>query len=263
MITFERRQRLLQILSDNPGLRVPEIAQRLNVSEGTIRNDLQALSDTGQLTRVRGGAVLAEQTTPNPLNFATRASSQEKAKTCIARLAAGLVEDGDSLILDASTTVYYLAGFLKSRQGLTVITNGIETARVLAQNASNHVLLVGGLLKADGTSITGTLGEQFLKDIFARKAFVSCSGFTPEVGLTEVDIQEVQLKRIMIASASSVFALIDSSKFGRIDLTPFARTEQIKQIFTDCDLSPSWVERLEQAGIIYTLCSESGTANPS
>ena len=261
MTSFERRQRLLRLLSENPGLRVPDLAQRLHVSEGTIRNDLGALSHAGQLTRVWGGAVLAEASTGSPQTFAARAGSREIAKTCIARLAAELVEDGDSLILDASTTVYYMATYLKNRQGLTIITNGIETGRHLAQNASNMVLLVGGLLRSDGTSITGTLGEHFLKDLYARKAFVSCSGFTPEAGLTEVDLQEVQLKRRMIASANTVYALIDSSKFGRIDLTPFARTEQIKHIYTDCHLSPEWVERMNQHNIPITLCDESHSLN--
>ncbi len=257
MTIFERRQRLLNAIHETPGLRVPELASLLGVSEGTIRNDLKAMDAAGQLTRVRSGAI----PTNNHLlgrvqNFASRVRTHEKTKGCIARQAAYLVEDGDAIILDASSTVFALGDHLYNRKKLTVITNGIEVGRELARNPTNIVILVGGLLHSDGASITGSFGEQFLKDIHVKKAFVSCSGFSPEIGMTEVDIQEVQMKRRMIASAGLVIALIDSSKFGLIDLTPFARPEQIAHIYTDCDLSTAWQEQLTAQGIPFTLCAE-------
>jgi DeoR family transcriptional regulator of aga operon len=98
------------------------------------------------------------------------------------------------------------------------------------------------------------MGEQFLGDYHIKTAFVSCSGFTPEGGLTEVDIFEAQIKRRMIASSGSTVALIDASKFGRMDLTVFARTDQITHLFTDCSLSPEWVKKLKKAGLPFTLC---------
>ena len=139
LTTFERQQRLLDIIREQPGIRVPEIARTLDVSEGTIRNDLRALSKSGQLTRVRGGAIVDRQRLSSPA-FTSRARISEDAKRHIARWAAELVEDGDTLLFDASTTIYYLAEFLKDRKNLTVVTNGIEVARSLAQNSSNNVI---------------------------------------------------------------------------------------------------------------------------
>ncbi len=252
--TYQRRQKLLELIRSEPGLRVPELAARLDVSEGTIRNDFIALSQTGQVTRVRGGAIILDSRSPSSPAFTTRASVFSDDKDTIARLASKQVWDGASILLDASTTVYAMARYLQDRRGLRVITNGIEVGRLLAGNLSNTVILLGGVLKPDGSSITGSLSERFLRDLNISTAFVSCSGFTLQAGLTEVDIHEAQIKEIAIRSSQSVIALIDSSKFGRADLTPFARLNQITHLFTDANLSTEWQDRLAQAGLPYTLC---------
>ena len=255
MITFERRQRIITILREQPGIRVPEVAELLNVSEGTIRNDLNSLAGAGQVTRVRGGGVLLEEQTSRSTIFSTRLMTHRFAKQAIARQAADLVQDNDSILLDSSTSSYYLACCLKARRDLAVITNGIESARELARNSSNTVILLGGVLRVDGTAINVPLSEQILTEYHLKTAFLSCSGFTLEGGPTEVDIYEAQIKRKFIASSGSLIALIDSSKFGRADLTAFASMEQITHLFTDSDLPPAWVKKLEQAAVPFTLCN--------
>jgi ribose transport system substrate-binding protein len=255
LTTFERRQRLLELLRIQPGVRVPELAAILSVSQGTVRNDLEALAENNQVTRVHGGAVLADDRPLSSPSFFSRAHQNEASKLMIARWAAELVEDGDSILLDASTTVCYIARYLKDRRKLRVITNGIEVARLLAGNPSNTVVLVGGVLNTDGSSITGPLGEQFYQDLHIQKAFVSGSGFTLEAGLTEVHIYEAKLKSKAISSANTVIALVDSSKFGKVDLTPFARIEQIDHLFTDNNLSQAWIGQLKQSCLTFTVCA--------
>lgn len=254
MISFERRQQLLIILRENPGIRVPELSGLLNVSEGTIRNDLSALSKSGQLMRVRGGAVIQGEERSQNAAFTARAGINTINKQMIARRAAELVEDGDSIILDASSSVFHLAHHLQERRNLRVVTNGIEVARQLSQNPYNTVILVGGLLGSDGNSITGLLSDLFLKDLHVKKAFVSCSGFTVQEGLTEVNIHEAQLKRKMIGCANKIIALVDSSKFGKIDLTLFAKSNQISHLFTDDKLRFEEEKQMQDAGIPYTIC---------
>jgi len=256
LTSFERRQRLLDLVRKQSGLRVTEIAQALGVSEGTVRNDMNALADSGQLTRVWGGAVAAGEADCGNPTFTSRAAVNQVAKQVIARRAAELIRDGDTLWLDSSTTVYHLAGYILERQGLKVVTNGIETARILARNVTNSVILLGGLMRTDGASVIGPLAEQILRDIHIQTAFVSCSGFAPEVGLTEVDIYEAQLKSRSIQSAAEVVALVDSSKIGKLDLTPFIRPEQISHLFTDDKISPAWEENLRRSQIKHTICSE-------
>jgi DeoR/GlpR family transcriptional regulator of sugar metabolism len=208
------------------------MAEALGVSEGTVRNDLNSLESDGWLTRQHGGAVLREQARFNDISFSTRYQEHSTEKILMARHAAELVEDGDSILLDASSTVYYLSLAIQERQRLRVVTNGLDSARLLAKNPSNSVILIGGVLNQDGSSVTGLFSEQTVRELHTQKAFVSCSGFILERGMTEVHL-EAQLKRLAIESAAQVIALIDLSKFGRLALVPFAHTEQINRIYTD------------------------------
>jgi len=256
LTTYERRQSLLDILRKQPGLRVSEIARVLGVSEGTVRNDFNALEEEGRLKRVHGGAVLMEQNQFQNNSFVRRYNQNIAAKLAIAREAALLVNDVDSIFLDASSTCYYLARALSERVKLRVMTNGFEVARELAQNASNSVILVGGVVNNDSSSVTGLLSEQIIAEMRIEKAFFSCSGFSIERGMTEVHFEEAQLKRKAIESSKQVIALIDSSKFGKEDLTPFARPDQITHLFTDSAIDNEWKTRLERANMSFKACVE-------
>jgi DeoR/GlpR family transcriptional regulator of sugar metabolism len=255
MIPLKRQQQLVDLLRQEPGLAVPELAVRLGVSPGTVRNDLRTLAEGGQVVRVRGGGtVLPETPAFAGLGFAARARQNEAAKRAIGRAAAALVQDGDSILLDASTSVYHLGHCLQNLHNLRIITNGIEVARLLAQNPTHLVMLVGGTLRAGAQSVTGPWSLRYLDEVCTRFAFISGSGFTPESGLTEVDLYEAEFRVRAIGSATQVIALVDSAKYGKIDLTPSVRPERITQVFTERALDPAWVARLQRAGLSYTLC---------
>jgi DeoR/GlpR family transcriptional regulator of sugar metabolism len=254
LTAYARRQSLLEILRKQAGLRVTELAEALGVSEGTIRNDLNALEEAGRLKRVHGGAVLTNQEQFQSNSFLRRFRQNAAAKLAIAREAAVLINDGDSILLDASSTAYFLARVLVGREKLRVMTNGFEVARQLAQNLSNTVILIGGVVSNDSSSVTGLLSEKIIAEMHIEKAFFSCSGFSLERGMTEVHLEEAQLKRKAIESSRQVFALIDSSKFGKEDLTPFARPAQIAHLFTDSGISREWKVRLQSANIPFTVC---------
>jgi DeoR/GlpR family transcriptional regulator of sugar metabolism len=252
--TYERRQSLLEMLRKQPSLRVPELAKALDVSEGTVRNDLNALEEEGRLRRVHGGAVLNDQDQFQNHSFLRRYRENVAAKIAIAREAALLVNDGASILLDASSTIYYLARALSERQELRVVTNGFEVARKLAQNPSNNVILIGGVVNNSSSSVTGLLSERIIDEMRFEKAFLSCSGFSLERGMAEVLFAEAQIKRKVIESSKELYALVDSSKFGREALTPFARPTQITHIFTDSNITVEWQGRLQQANIPFTVC---------
>ena len=256
MSTYDRRQSLLEVLRKQPGLRVPEMAEGLGVSEGTIRNDLNALEADGRLTRFHGGAILNEPTGLQNTSFSTRHEEHSVEKMLIAHYAARQVNDGDSILLDASSTVYYLGLAIQGCQRLRVVTNGLDIARLLAKNPTNSVMLIGGTLNQDGSSVSGLFSEQIMQELHVQKAFVSCSGFSLEHGLTEVHLNEAQLKRKAIESSTQVFALVDSSKFGKEDLTTFASTSRISFLYTDASLPPEWSAKLEKAGIKFMRCEK-------
>jgi DeoR/GlpR family transcriptional regulator of sugar metabolism len=254
--TYERRHKLFEILRKQPGARVPELAGSLGVSEGTVRNDLNALEADGRLKRFHGGAVLREKTEFQCTSFSIRHKDHSSEKILISRHAAELVNDGDSILVDASSTAYFFALAIQDRQRLRVVTNGLDVARLLSQNPTNTVILIGGVLNTDGSSVTGLFSERIIQELHIQKAFVSCSGFSMERGMTEVHLEEAQLKRKAIESTTQVIALVDSSKFGKKDLTLFARLEQITHLFVDAGLDPRWVDLLNQAGVKFTICQE-------
>lgn len=254
MTTFDRRKSILRLVRERQSVRVPELARLLDVSEGTIRNDLSALDEEQQLLRVRGGAVLREDEAGSRYPPLAVLDPNAEAKLRIARWAAELIENGDSVLFDDSTTVLRMAAFLKDRRGLTAVTNGLEVARALAENTSNTVILIGGILGADGVSVKGPLAEKALKELHIQRAFLTCSGFSLESGLTETDIHEAHIKAQMIRSADETIALIDSSKFGKLGLTPFASIREVTYLFTDSSVSPEIVEQLRQTEIHLTIC---------
>jgi ribose transport system substrate-binding protein len=256
MIPFERQQRIATLLREKPGIKVAGLANALSVSQGTIRNDLETMEGKGILARVRGGAVLLDQGQILNPSFSARIDVNAYAKKRIARLAAEMVEDGDSILLDASTTVFAMVPHLKKMRDLTVITNGIPTGMALAQNPNHTIILIGGKIGPSGTSVVGSLGEKLLEDIHVKTAFVSCSGFSIEAGLTEIDIHEVEIKRRMIRCAEKVVTLVDSSKFGKIDLIPFASINQVSHIYTDSNLSPAYIDPLRTSCAAVTVCGE-------
>ena len=262
MTVYNRRKALLDLLREQSDLHVLELAVTLSVSEGTIRNDLNALEAEGLLFRVHGGAVLNGQKHFLDTKYATRFQDHVEAKKTIGRRAVELVNDGDSILLDASSTIYYFAQTLQQRRSLRIVTNGIDVARLLAREPTNTVILLGGVVNLEGSSITGLFNEQIIQELHIQKAFVSCSGFTIEHGMTEVHLAEAQIKRKAIESANQVIALIDSSKFGKEDLTSFARPEQISCLYTEIGLSPEWNTRLHKAGIPVTLCGEAEPSTP-
>jgi len=135
--------------------------------------------------------------------------------------------DNDSILLDASSTVYYLAREITNRNRLLVVTNGIEVAQILAKNPSNTIILIGGIVDSNTSSVTGLLSEQIIRELRVQKAFVSCSGFSLERGMTEVHIEEAQLKRKTIQTE-----FLSVHRFG---------------------IDPEWVRRIEIAGIISGL----------
>ncbi|MBC7813077.1 MAG: DeoR/GlpR family transcriptional regulator, partial [Burkholderiales bacterium] len=255
MTLYERRQTILRLIHERTSVHVTELSRLLDVSEGTIRNDLTAMEDEGLIVRVRGGAAM-RNTTPPATVFAARAQVNFDAKRRIAQWAADMIEDGDTIALDASTTVLNIASFLHDRRGLTIITNGIEVARTLAQNPTHTVILLGGVLRADGNAINGTLGQAMLKDLRVKTAFVSCVGLTLENGVTEADVQQAQIKELLIGIAGRVVLLVDSSKFGQVGLVPFAALPQIAHIVTDDEIAPSVIDDLRRHAVNLTVCGE-------
>ncbi|HFC11272.1 MAG TPA: DeoR family transcriptional regulator, partial [Anaerolineae bacterium] len=248
--TFERRQAIVRVLGEQPGVRVPELADLLDVSLGTIRNDLNALQAEGQLRRVRGGAVLTR------MERGKNTILNQEGKQRMARRAVEMIEDGDAIWLDAGTTIQVLLPLLAQRHGLTVVTNGLQVALQLAASGKHQVLLIGGWVGKDGIYTIGTGNQQLLDTVNIRTAFISGVGFTLEAGLTVLEYEDAQLKQRVINSAETVVALIDASKIGKRGFAPAATIRQLSHLLTDRDISAELLRKLRQAQVNVTICGK-------
>ena len=265
MEAHKRRQTILNLIERQGEVTVEELAVSYEVSANTIRNDLNALASKNLIRRVHGGAALLQETIPNSHQaFAARADVNRDAKEQIGQWAASLVQNGDAIVLDASSTVYHLATHLKDHQNLTVVTNGLQTALLLAQNLTNTVILAANIVRPDGFSFIGNLDPTLRDQFFASKCFVSCSGFSADQGLTEVDVNEIPLKSDMIKLAREVIALIDHTKFGKLDTYRFAAIEEIDHLITNDSISAENLTEIKKvASFPITLVGTNTRTIPS
>ncbi len=252
MIGFERRQNILRVLAEEPGIRVTQLAKRLNVSEGTIRNDLTTLEAEERVRRVRGGAILIDSdisaVKQSPVPNVT-------AKERIAHWAAEIVKNGDAIWLDAGTTGQMMVSHLQDRT-LTVVTNGLKVALALSEQGQHTVILIGGRIGQDGIYTVGAPNDPILKALHLDIVFISCVGFSLDRGLTVRDVEDGQLKEKVLGAAEHVVALVDSTKFGQQGFVPFANVEQLSHLITDSEISPEFVQQMRQANINLTICGE-------
>lgn len=226
-----RRDQILALLQRSGQITVKACAEQLGVSDVTIRSDFALLEREGLLRRVWGGAVLERPLWPEG-SFAARLKDRAAEKERIARAAAALITDGDTIMLDASTSAYAIARQLADRRNLTVITNGMHLALALGAHPAITTIVIGGQVRGETGSLTGTLAEEMLERLHAAKGFFSSRGLTAAKGLTESSIPEGLLKTAMVRHVASVIAVLDSSKLGVNALTSFCPVASIERLIT-------------------------------
>lgn len=247
-----RQQKILELLASKEGMTVGELSKLLEVTEATIRADLNTLSKQGKVSRVHGGAQLIEERVRQEYNFQTRKSLNSARKQKIGKLAAGLVNSYDSILLDSSTTSLALAHLLRRREDLrevTVVACGVWTAIELMGCQNINVLLTGGYLRHTSGSLTGLPASRFLEGLTIRKAFLGALGISPEKGLTDAHLLEVELKKSIISRVEEVTILVDGSKFKQTGLSAFAEINQVARVITDSSAPKSEIEKLRRAHV--------------
>jgi ribose transport system substrate-binding protein len=262
MVTrFERRQTILRLLREQPGIKVTQMANLLDVSAGTVRNDLNALEEAQKVRRVRGGAVLLEPTLDHyPLDGGPQAAGGDvasaEAKRRIARWAAETVEEGDAIFMDASTTVQHMIPYLQQFESLTIVTTGLDTARLLSRHPSHIVILTGGRVGPDGHAIVGDMGLEILDNLHIRSAYISGVGFSPEVGLMERNVEEARLKRAILADMRQIVALVESSKLDKVGAAPIIAAQYLSYLYTDSAITPDCLATLRTAKVNLVVCGQ-------
>ena len=237
----ERMQEVLRMLETRDSVHVAELAKAFAVSEVTVRSDLGQLARQGLVARVRGG-VRPLQRGQSELGFDFRLRLEVERKQAIARAAASMVDEGEAVALDSSTTAYYLALELRAKQELVVVTNGLLIAAALADAPGITVLVTGGMLRLHAMSLVGDLGADVLRATRISKGFLGARGLSLDRGLMDLNPDEVRIKREMADACERVIGILDGTKWHRTALLPFVATEQVDAIVTDTSAPAEEVE---------------------
>ena len=209
---FDRRQAILSLLQEKKSATVRELATAIYTSEASVRRDLEALEAEGYLHRVYGGAVLsnpANSVTPLVLRDGEHAAQKEE----LARMAAEMVTDGSTLIMDASSTTRRMFKHLENRHGLRIFTNNLRAAELMA-NSDAEIYLTGGLYDRKNHSFVGPAAERFLQSVSADLLFFSSQGLSENGEVSDVSAIDNSLRRVMLSRAQKRIFLCDSSKIG-------------------------------------------------
>lgn len=248
--TVSRRIKILESLKAHGQVNVNELSESLGVTGVTIRNDLAQLEKKRVLIRARGGAIKMEQNFADedyPLSDKQKKHLLEKRE--IGKRAAELIDENDTIILDSGSTTCELARNLKKFNGLTIITNALNVATILAEYNNINVIVPGGILKKNSLSLIGILAERGFKDYFCDKLFLGVDGFDLDFGISTPDPEEAHLNKIMIEISKEVIVVTDSSKFQRRGLVLIAPVHKINTVVTDQGILQESKDKLESLGI--------------
>jgi DeoR/GlpR family transcriptional regulator of sugar metabolism len=244
----ERMEHVLRLLETRDYVQVAELSQAFAVSEVTVRSDLTELARQGLVARIRGG-VRALEHGQSEVGFDLRLRLEVDRKRAIARAAAAMVNEGEAVALDASTTAYYLALELRSKRELVVVTNGLLVATALADAPGITVLVTGGMLRLSAMSLVGDFGADVLRTTRINKGFLGARGLSLSRGLMDLNPDEVRIKQEMADACEQVYGIFDGTKWHRSALLAFISVEELAGIITDSSAPPTEVETWRGAGV--------------
>lgn len=248
MLPLERRKYILELIEKRNSISVAELSQLLRVSDMTIRRDLRNLSNDGLLERVYGGALSRRGRSYEP-PYVLRTTEHIEPKEIIGRCAAGMVSEGDSVALDIGTTTLELAKELRGTSNLTVITASVHIANILSDAPNMRLILSGGILRKEELSLIGHVAEGTFQDFHVDKAFVGVGGLDIQDGLTEYNVEDMLVKRAMIANAGQVIVVADSSKLGKTCFATIAPISVVDVLVTDALIPREMADQLTAKGI--------------
>ncbi|QNN23643.1 DeoR/GlpR transcriptional regulator [Planctomycetales bacterium ZRK34] len=240
MLILERQQRLLDLLRDRGAADLDSLAEVVGVSPSTVRRDLDALEQQGVIERTHGGAVYRGQRR-HPIAFDERLDQQVDAKKAIGQYAASLIEPGMTLALDGGSTVYYAAQLITARP-LQIVTNSLTIANLFANDEQIELLLIGGSLYPRTGVLVGPIATTALSNLHADLLLFSVAGLFDDEAYN-LNLEQAEVERVMLAQAARAVMLMDASKFGRKSLARVCDVEQVEAVVTDAAISERWRQR--------------------
>lgn len=246
-----RQSDILRMVRDRGTLTVAELAAALSVSQETVRRDVRPLALAGEVVKLHGAVALPHDVGEAP--FERRLRENAEAKRAIARHAARLIGDGDSLMLDTGTTTSIFARELLRKRDLTVVTNSSDIARTLATVNGNRVYMAGGELNGDNGAAFGASTVHFASTFRVRHAFISISAIDSRSGPTDNYLAEAEFARMVLSCGERRYILTDSSKFGRTALIKVCAFSDVDAIVSEAPPPPDLAAVLDAAGVRFEV----------
>ena len=252
MLAIERRREILARLSVDGKVIVSELARDFNVTEETIRRDLERLDKEGLVSKTHGGAV-SKQNPALDLPYNIREGVNVLQKQKISDEISELINDGERIMLDSSSTALYVVKKLKNKKNLTIITNSVKILIELADKPDWTVLSTGGLLKNGALSLTGSSAEKMINSYHVDTAICSCKGIDTVMGVTDSNEKDSLIKQAMFASAERRILALDAEKFDRKSFVRVCGFRDIDLIVTDGEPGEKWLSFCEEKniGLVY------------
>lgn len=233
----QRKEYILDQLLRAGHVLVKDLAASVGISEATVRRDLKAMSDAGEIELVYGGATLKRHA---DFSFRSKNVQNVEAKRIVGELAVGLIRDGDQIFLDSGTTTLQMAGLLKGKRGLSVIGHSIRLAEELSGIPDVNVILLGGQYRADRLDTVGPLAMEAMEQLRGYRAFIGADGVSMDFGPAAADIESSHLYRLAVRHARETVLVLDHTKFEAASLYKIVEWEAIAVVVTDRLPSPEW-----------------------
>ena len=245
--TEQRREEIVKLIEERGKIKVSEISELYKISEVSVRKDLEYLEAEGHLSRIHGGAVAMNKLYVN-MDLSERFKTNSQAKKRLADAVAELIEDNDTVMINAGTTLTYVLHAIKGKRNVSIVTNSIQNATEAALYPSFNVILLGGDLDSKYQFTYGEDALAQLSNYHATKCILSVDGVSVESGLTLYYANEAALVRKMIDSSKTVIVAADSSKIGRAAFAKITDTERVDVLVTG-NIDPAEAEKIEKLGV--------------
>lgn len=245
MLAIERRNAILARLSVEGKVVVSDLSREFMVTEETIRRDLEKLDQDGLAKKTYGGAVKVENFNID-LPFHVRKQSNIDKKQKVATIIADMIHDGDYIMLDASSTALMVVKSILHKKKITIITNSIEVLIELCNKPDWTVISTGGTLKEGGLSLVGHQAEKMVSGFHVDLAVCSCKGIDMDMGLTDSNERDSEMKKAFFAAATKKVLAVDSTKFDKASFVKVCGAGDVDVIVTDSEPSDKWKERLAE-----------------
>ena len=248
MLAIERRNAILAKLNTQGKVIVTDLSREFDVTEETIRRDLEKLDNEGLAKKTYGGAVVNQNLNIDlPFNVRKRANVELKQK--IAEKIAEMIHDGDYIMLDASSTAIYVTKCISDRKNITLITNSVEIMLELADKSDWNILSTGGSLKKGALALVGASAERMIRGFHVDLAVCSSKGIDLNVGVTDSNEKDSEIKRAIFGAANRKILAVDSTKFDKISFVHVCDMADIDVVVTDSQPSERWIEHFKDKDV--------------